>query len=102
MAKQSRATQAPDEKVDAPLPAGRQHRATYSRDKKKGGYIVRVEGPNATAFTGRTVPVTTRDGTEHEEKLLALVWSGADKTSGKPVALYTFEQKPRGAEEAVF
>lgn len=79
---------------------GRQHRATYSRDKKKGGYLVRVAGPNANAFAGRVVPVEMASGVEHDETLVALVWSGNDTadyggTEGMPIALYSFEAKPR-------
>lgn len=75
--------------------ADRQHKASYSVDKKKGGYIIRVEGPNAAKFSGRTVPVTTRSGDEHEEKLERLIWQGNDQETGKPVALYSFEARPR-------
>lgn len=86
--------------VDRPAPsAGRQHVATYSRDKRKGGYIVRVEGPNAASFAGREVPVTMRDRSEHAEKLTGLIWSGVDNETGKPVALYTFESRPREIAE---
>lgn len=79
---------------------GRQHRATYARDKKKGGYLVRVAGPNANAFAGREIPVTTLDGSEHAEKLIRLIWTGVDTgeyggVAGQPIALYTFEAKPR-------
>ena len=80
----------------------RLHRATYSRDKKKGGYLVRIEGPTAERFAGRQVPVTTKNGTEHVEKLEKLLWSGVDAESGKPVALYTFESKPAEIEELPF
>lgn len=73
----------------------RQHRATFSRDKKKGGYIIRVEGPHAMAFAGREVPVTMKDGSEGIEKLTDLIWSGADNETGKPVALYHFEPRPK-------
>lgn len=88
---------------------GRQHKATYSRDKKKGGYLVRVVGPNATAFAGRTVPVTRRDDTETSEELIELIWSGIDtgtedqKGTGHPVALYTFKPHPKDeTQEAQF
>jgi hypothetical protein len=87
---------------------GRLHRATYARDKKKGGYLVRVSGPYANAFAGRTVPVTTLDGSEHDEKLLRLIWSGTDTgeyggTAGEPVSLYSFESRPREtADEVTF
>lgn len=80
----------------------RAHRATYARDKKKGGYLIRVEGPQAAAFVDREVPVTMKDGSEHTEKLVALIWSGVDQESGKPCALYSFEAKPREEEEIPF
>lgn len=73
----------------------RTHRATYARDKRKGGYLIRVAGPNAGLFAGREVPVTMKSGDEHNEKLLALIWSGVDAETGENVALYTFEAKPR-------
>lgn len=74
---------------------GRQHRATYARDNRKGGYIIRVSGPHAGAFAGRTVPVTRKDGSESDEVLQDLIWSGPDKESGEPVALYSFVPRPR-------
>lgn len=78
-------------------PSGkRQHVATYARDKKKGGYIIRVEGPSSSAFAGREVPVSTLAGTEHTEKLIALIWTGKNKETNKPVSLYTFAAKPKG------
>lgn len=75
--------------------SGRLHKATYARDKRKGGYLIRVEGPTAGSFAGREVPVTTRDGNEHMETLDALIWTGADGETGKPVALYSFVSRPR-------
>lgn len=81
--------------------AKRAHKATYARDKRKGGYLIRVEGPNAAAFVKRTVPVLLMDGTEHEEALTGLIWSGTDTETGKPVALYTFEPRPREAVDTV-
>lgn len=84
----------------------RQHRATYARDKKKGGYLIRVAGPNAARFAGREVPVATIKGDEHTEKLVALLWAGIDDgeyggKAGEPVALYSFESRPRDDEEDV-
>lgn len=80
----------------------RSHTASYSTDKRKGGYLVRVEGPNAAAFVGREVPVTMKDKkTEHVEKLERLVWSGKDKETGANVALYTFAAKPRASGEEI-
>jgi hypothetical protein len=78
---------------------GRQHRATYGADKKAGGWLIRVEGPNAEKFAGREVPVETKSGEEHTEKLTRLIWTGPDQETGVKVALYKFEPKPREAEE---
>lgn len=72
----------------------RSHKAAYSRDKMKGGYLIRIEGPHASKFAGRVVPVTTKAGDEHEETLDTLIWSGKDEETGKPVALYSFIAKP--------
>jgi hypothetical protein len=81
----------------------RQHRATYGADKKAGGWLIRVEGPNAEKFAGREVPVETKAGEEHPEKLTRLIWTGPDQETGVKVALYKFEPKPREAEdEATF
>lgn len=73
----------------------RLHRATYARDKRKGGYLIRVAGPTAERFAGREVPVTTKSGDEHMEKLTGLIWTGTDQESGEKVALYSFESRPR-------
>lgn len=74
-------------------PAQRSHKATYARDKRKGGYLIRIEGPHSAKFAGRAVPVTMKDNSEHNEDLDTLVWSGTQ--DGKNVALYTFKAKPR-------
>jgi hypothetical protein len=79
----------------------RTHKATYARDKKKGGYNIRVVGPNAAEFAGEEVPVETMSGEEHQEKLVSLLWTGPDKEpttgelTGRIAALYSFEAKPR-------
>lgn len=78
---------------------GRQHKATYARDKRAGGYLIRVAGPNADRFAGREVPVTMKSDDEHQEQLTTLVWTGTDTESGVKVALYHFEAKPREKEE---
>lgn len=79
----------------------RAHKATYARDKRAGGYLIRVAGPNAASFAGREVPVTTKSDDEHIEKLVSLVWSGKDKESGENVALYKFEAKPKTPAEDI-
>lgn len=76
----------------------RAHRATYSTDKRNGGYNIRVAGPSANQFAGRTVPVTMKDGSEHEETLTRVLWAGKDKETGENVALYSFQAKPREGE----
>lgn len=86
--------------------SGRLHKATYARDKKKGGYLIRVAGPTANTFVGRMVPVTMLDGSEHDEKLTRLIWTGVDTgeyggKAGEPIALYAFEPKPREDEQEV-
>lgn len=80
---------------------GRKHRATYATDKRKGGYLVRVAGPQSNMFIGREVPVTMKDGSEHNEKLTKLVWSGKDNDTGEPVSLYHFEAKPRALADEI-
>lgn len=75
-------------------PEKRNHKATYATDKRNGGYLIRVAGPNANAFAGREVPVTRKDNSESNEKLVRLVWSGPDPEMGM-VALYAFEARPR-------
>ena len=77
----------------------RTHRATYGRDKRKGGYLVRVEGPHCTAFAGRKVPVTLKNGGETEAELDALIWSGKDQETGVPVAMYSMVPKPPVTEQ---
>lgn len=80
----------------------RKHKATYATDKRNGGYLIRVAGPNANKFAGREVPVTTRDGAEHLEELEKMVWSGKDQESGDNVALYKFKAKPQEKLEVEF
>lgn len=77
---------------------GRQHRATYAKDKVKGGYIIRVEGPMANRFAGRKVPVVRKDNSESEEELDSLIWSGIDEETHNPVALYSFKPRPKGED----
>jgi hypothetical protein len=79
----------------------RSHKATYARDKKQGGYLIRVMGPHSNAFAGREVPVTRMDNSEEKEKLVRLIWSGKDDDTGQPVSLYSFEAKPKDAAAEV-
>lgn len=88
------------EETSAPPAPERKHRATYARDNKNGGYLIRVAGPYPEKFAGREVPVMLKSGKEHNEKLGKLIWTGADAEAGR-VALYTFEAKPRDTETEV-
>jgi hypothetical protein len=92
--------------VDKAEQSATKHKATYARDKKKGGYLVRVSGPYPEKFAGRDVPVQMLDGTTHVEKLLKLIWTGIDTgeyggKAGESVTLYTFESRPREPEGEV-
>ena len=73
----------------------RQHKATFARDKHKGGYLIRVEGTFSNRFSNKEVPVTLKSGDEKMQTLENVVWSGKDKESGLPVTLYTFVQVPK-------
>ena len=84
------------------MPPKARHVATYATDKRKGGYLVRVEGPDAAMFAGRDVVVTVRSGTKHSERLDRLIWSGTDAETRMPVALYSFLSKPRETTEVPF
>ena len=88
-----------EETTPETTPAKRQHRASYSRDKRNGGYIIRIEGPNAMRFAGREVPVTRKDFTESLEQLEDMIWCGNDQDTGAPVALYHFVPRPRDTDE---
>lgn len=80
----------------------RAHKASYAKDKKKGGYLIRVEGPHSNAFAGREIPVSMKSGDEQLETLGTLIWTGKDQETGLPVTLYTFVAKPKEKVEAVF
>ncbi len=88
----------------APAPEAkpeRKHRATYARDNRNGGYLIRVAGPYPEKFAGRDVPVVLKSGKEQVETLERLIWKGADTESGTPVALYTFKAKPRDDQQEI-
>ena len=85
------------------------HRATYTRNKHTGEMQVRLVGPKAANAAGTEVPVLTKDGAVHLEKLTVLVFTGTDdqdfpgyQSTGKPLAIYKFEKKPREKEPFVF
>lgn len=86
---------------EPPIPpvGERRHHATWARDKKNPGkYLVRIEGPYAAAFAGRSVPVTRMDRGESVERLTRPVWAGHDE-DGTPVALYQYVERERDAQE---
>lgn len=88
--------------AEAPTKPARKHRATYARDNRNGGYLIRVQGPTPEKYAGREVPVTLRNGSEQVEKLQRLIWTGNDKDTSERVALYAFEPKPREQQEIAF
>jgi len=92
--------------VPPPRPAlpskdGRSHRASYAKDNMKGGYNVRVIGPNAVKMGRRWLPVTRVDGSENMEFTMGIIWSGVDdgndevKGTGLPVALFSMWKAPK-------
>lgn len=87
------------DKADNMAPKPGQHRATFSRDKQRGGYNIRVEGPYANRFAGREVPVTLLSGEVKKETLIGVLWAGMtepqDGTAPQPVALYDFVRAER-------
>lgn len=91
-----------------PAKPARQHKATYSRDNREGGWLVRIVGPSANKFANRDVPVTRNDGSENVETLGKLITSGVDEGNviaadkGKNYALYKFQPKERVETEAEF
>lgn len=88
-------------KAETKKAGGRTHRATYARDKRKGGYLIRVVGPYSNRFAGRVVPVTMKDGSEQEEALERLIWSGTDNETHEPCTLYSFVAKPRDEQDEI-
>lgn len=66
---------------------------TYTK-LKNGQWGVRVDG---TATKGSSVTVTTKSGKTKTETILAVLWSGNDRTSGKAVALCAIQQNSNGA-----
>lgn len=106
MAKQNSKNQGP---AKSALKEGveRRHRATFATDRKKGGYIVRVAGPDCDRFAGKVVPVTTKSGREDMHELDRLLWTGTDDSEDCPaqykkVSLYSFKPKPREEDDVTF
>ena len=79
----------------------RAHKATFARDKRKGGYLIRVEGPAANRFANKEVPVTLKNGEERLETLENVIWSGKDKETGNP-RIYTRNDGTSGTSYEVF
>lgn len=103
----------PDVEIDpraiaVPPKEGRKHRATFARDKRKGGYLIRVAGPYPEMFADRIIPVTRMNGQETMEHLGSVIWTGVTPedskvgTPGERVALYSFEPREREVVEPDF
>jgi hypothetical protein len=101
MATRTRKNEPEIEGADAGKPAkGRSHTASYSKIRGEPfKWYIRVVGPSAEKFSGREIPVATKGGEEHDEKLTKMIWNGADRTSGENVALYEFLAKPKAEVE---
>lgn len=84
------------------------HKATYASDKRNGGFNVRVVGPHANEFAGEEVPVETKSGEKHMEKLIRVLWTGPDidpeskQPTGRTAALYSFAARPKDATKPIF
>ncbi len=91
-----------DPSTENTLPKGRQHKATYARDKKNpGSFLVRITGPHAKEFEGREVPVMKNGGGEQLETLSRAVFSGTDEgkitpaDKGQTYCLYEMVRHPK-------
>lgn len=79
---------------------GRQHSASYTRLRGEPlKWFVRVVGPHALKFSGRDIPVATKNGVEHEEKMGRLLGDFTDQDTGQPVGIYEFIAKPKASPE---
>lgn len=85
----------PPPRPELPSKDGRLHWATYAKDKMKGGYNVRIIGPQASKMRNRWVPVTRIDNTENMEFVRDIIWSGVDDDTKQPVALYSMWKAPK-------
>ena len=99
----------PPEVPPAEITAPAKHRATYTRCKHTGKVRVRIVGPDAADAAGTEVPVITRDGAVHLEKLTVLIYTGFDdrgfpgyQSTGYPLAIYEIEKRPRVKKVFVF
>jgi len=102
------------EKDGKDAPKKPRHKATYAQDKKNGGYLVRVIGPDAEKFVGREIPVTNKDGETNIEKVVRLIWKGVDtgipakdgkpeiKGTGQPAALYEMAKREKQKKDVEF
>lgn len=82
--------------------SNRKHKATYAKDKLRGGYSICVKGPNANKFANREVPVTLKSGEENIELLTELQNVSEDTETGEMLAFYKFEKKETSDDAAEF
>ncbi len=92
---------APPPRPELPSKDGRNHRASYAKDKMKGGYNIRVVGPSALKMGHRWLPVTRVDGSENMEFTMDIVYSGKDDDTGQPLALFTMWKAPKETEDEI-
>lgn len=91
----------PPPRPELPSKDGRSHRASYAKDRVKGGYNVRIVGPSAPKLGNRWVPVTRVDGSENMEYVRDIIWSGTDDDTGQPVALFEMWKAPKDEQDEI-
>lgn len=97
----------PPPRPELPSKDGRTHKATYAKDRKEGGYNLRVIGPHAKKMGRRWLPVTRFDGSENMEYALDIIWSGTDDGTedrpgtGLPVALFSMWKAPKEEQDEI-
>ena len=74
----------------------RDHIAKFAR-LKNGSWGVRVTGPHAEVFAGRTVPVTKRSGEEVSMTLSKMLWTGTGKFGKSAIYSVTRKGNQNGA-----
>jgi len=80
----------------------RDHKASFCKDKRHGGYNIWVAGPMANRFAGREVPVTMSNGDEKMITLKDVQWTGQDPKTGEFAAVYDFQPEERIHDDIPF
>lgn len=75
--------------------------ATFQRNKRGNGWIVRVVGPHSDAFSYKTIPVTMKDDSTKQVELTNVIWSGYTDDD-EEISLYgiVYAPPPRAPKSA--